>query len=336
MKHLFVWFLRPPESPVAPCAPWSLRSESSSQRPSTSGQTNKSGRLPSVRIMRPRTVVIASRGAAEINRISGLVIYSGRVQCRRSRGRNPRLVYSDSATHPWTRHRRVRGIHRQPPSRTKKLPWRPRFAQTSRFVRQRWRDQGYFLNMRYIGLERVEQKIERIATRAAAGGHSAPAAKIRMVWKASLDKLPRALREFERVRIYDNSGISGRRYVLETTEDESRRWLRNAKRCAGLNGTLSSTPYALTTSLRDHLPQPTERDSTRRERWSQKLAAHDRKNWLRSGILERDAGRLLSRCRTRCQDTGQHQQAFVRQGSYALLELRSGNLSGIKLRNKLN
>jgi predicted ABC-type ATPase len=128
------------------------------------------------------------------------------------------------------------------------------------------RDQGYFLNMRYIGVERVEQNIERIAARADAGGHSAPAAKIRLIRKASLGNLPRALREFDRVRVYDNSDISGPRCVLETNrgritsvaaEPETPRWLER---------TLMSTPYALKISLRDHLPQPNERGSSRLER----------------------------------------------------------------------
>ena len=59
--------------------------------------------------------------------------------------------------------------------------------------------------MRYLSVEGSETNVERIANRADRGGHAATPGRIRDIREASLRNLPRAIREFDRVRAYDNS-----------------------------------------------------------------------------------------------------------------------------------
>jgi predicted ABC-type ATPase len=61
--------------------------------------------------------------------------------------------------------------------------------------------------MDYVALDTAELNIERVAIRGQAGGHSAPPSRIRAIREASLSNLASALREFDRVRVYDNSEV---------------------------------------------------------------------------------------------------------------------------------
>jgi len=51
--------------------------------------------------------------------------------------------------------------------------------------------------------------------RADAGGHAASLRRIRATRRASLEIFPDALREFDRVRVYDNTQLGNPRLVLE-------------------------------------------------------------------------------------------------------------------------
>ena len=71
------------------------------------------------------------------------------------------------------------------------------------------RDNGFSLQMRYVAIEDAETNVERIANRAERGGHAASPTRIREIGEASLKNFPRAIREFDRVRAYDNSRPDG-------------------------------------------------------------------------------------------------------------------------------
>lgn len=75
------------------------------------------------------------------------------------------------------------------------------------------KEQGFETVMEFTATGDVEMNIRRIALRLEDGGHGAPPARIRSTYLASLMNLPRALREFNVVRIYDNSGTRPRRVL---------------------------------------------------------------------------------------------------------------------------
>lgn len=100
------------------------------------------------------------------------------------------------------------------------------------------RGHGFETEMVYVALDRIDENIERIAIRADAGGHAASPGRIRAIHRASLGNPPAALRQLDRVWVYDNSAPGGpRRLVLETSRaavrhvaDEPPGWLREALR----------------------------------------------------------------------------------------------------------
>jgi predicted ABC-type ATPase len=59
--------------------------------------------------------------------------------------------------------------------------------------------------MRYVALQDVEQHLERIALRAQSGGHAGSESILRAIHRASLENLPRALRELDSASVFDNS-----------------------------------------------------------------------------------------------------------------------------------
>ena len=61
--------------------------------------------------------------------------------------------------------------------------------------------------MVYVALDDLTLNIERVAARADAGGHSAPLQRLQEIHAASLHNLCIAFREFDAVRVYDNSSI---------------------------------------------------------------------------------------------------------------------------------
>jgi predicted ABC-type ATPase len=67
------------------------------------------------------------------------------------------------------------------------------------------REHGFLVVMRYVALQDVEQHLERIALRAQSGGHAASESILRAIHRASLENLPRALRELDSASVFDNS-----------------------------------------------------------------------------------------------------------------------------------
>ena len=67
------------------------------------------------------------------------------------------------------------------------------------------RANGFVLLMEYISAGSPEKCVKRVSIRADRGGHSASPVKVRTTYAASLENLPRALREFDVVSVYDNS-----------------------------------------------------------------------------------------------------------------------------------
>ena len=74
---------------------------------------------------------------------------------------------------------------------------------------QRAKANGFAAVMRYVALNSVEESIRRVRLRSEKGGHSAPPERIREIYSASLNNLPQALRDFDRVTVYDNTELSG-------------------------------------------------------------------------------------------------------------------------------
>jgi predicted ABC-type ATPase len=67
------------------------------------------------------------------------------------------------------------------------------------------RAEGFEIQMRYIALNGFAQNLKRVIARAFAGGHSAPADQLQKIHEASLRNLPKAIREMDRIQVYDNS-----------------------------------------------------------------------------------------------------------------------------------
>ena len=68
---------------------------------------------------------------------------------------------------------------------------------------------GFVVEMRYIALHTFALHVERVRMRADAGGHSAPVARLREIYEASLANLARAIHEMDFIHVYDNSRFGG-------------------------------------------------------------------------------------------------------------------------------
>jgi predicted ABC-type ATPase len=69
---------------------------------------------------------------------------------------------------------------------------------------ERARRAGFRVHLTYVAAE-VDDCIGRVANRVEAGGHGVSASILRETYAASLRNLPRAVREFDVVQVYDNS-----------------------------------------------------------------------------------------------------------------------------------
>ena len=71
----------------------------------------------------------------------------------------------------------------------------------------RAREAGFELNMIYVALATIEMHLQRVRARVDACGHGATESRLRQIHASSLLNLRRALVEFDRVDVYDNSGL---------------------------------------------------------------------------------------------------------------------------------
>ena len=93
-----------------------------------------------------------------------------------------------------------------------------------------------WIEMRYLALRDFATHLERVKTRADAGGHSAPEARLLEIYKASLANLKRAVQEIDILWVYDNTDIDASHPpVLEARQSEIRflaenppKWLKEA------------------------------------------------------------------------------------------------------------
>ncbi|MDB4988994.1 MAG: Zeta toxin [Myxococcaceae bacterium] len=74
-------------------------------------------------------------------------------------------------------------------------------------------DAGYTVLLCFIGLESAQLSEERVTLRALMGGHDVPSTKLLERYPRSLANLAHALRELQRVHVYDNS-VSGQPHRL--------------------------------------------------------------------------------------------------------------------------
>jgi len=70
---------------------------------------------------------------------------------------------------------------------------------------ERARSRGFEVVMDYVALESVDLNLKRIRARYDAGGHAASESVLRAIHTASLQNLPRALRELDGVVVFDNT-----------------------------------------------------------------------------------------------------------------------------------
>jgi predicted ABC-type ATPase len=68
-------------------------------------------------------------------------------------------------------------------------------------------DQGFATRLVYIGIASADLAAERVASRAAAGGHDVPRDKVVARYTRSLRSLGRAIRSLPSVTVYDNSSF---------------------------------------------------------------------------------------------------------------------------------
>ncbi len=100
------------------------------------------------------------------------------------------------------------------------------------------RANGFSLQMRYVAIVDPETNVERVANRAERGGHAATPGRLHEIREASRKNFPDAVREFDRVRAYDNSRwaerpslvFEARNGQLHYVEDEPPSWLKEAFR----------------------------------------------------------------------------------------------------------
>ncbi len=89
------------------------------------------------------------------------------------------------------------------------------------------RAKGFKVNMLYIGLEKVEQCINRVAERVKAGGHDVPIERIYDRWPRSHDNLVKLMSKLDDVFVYSNDLID--RQVLVAIKQKNRLHLVNPK-----------------------------------------------------------------------------------------------------------
>jgi len=95
---------------------------------------------------------------------------------------------------------------------------------------------GFVVEMRYLGLGSFGAHLQRVRARAFRGGHSAPETVLQSIYEASLNHFPRAIRELDLVRAYDNSRwAASPTLVLETRQgnivyqsDSTPSWIKTA------------------------------------------------------------------------------------------------------------
>lgn len=119
---------------------------------------------------------------------------------------------------------------------------------------QKARKAGFETVMHYLALNSVADNLERVKIRADAGGHSAPESKLREIHGSSIRNLPKALGEFDRVRVYDNSQFGRAPQLLLETDHGHVTYLA-ARVPEWLERGLWGTDYELET-VRDQLGGP--------------------------------------------------------------------------------
>ena len=105
-------------------------------------------------------------------------------------------------------------------------------------------EKGFEVRLIYLALESVESNIERVAIRADKGGHAASPGRIREIHAASLNNFPRAVREFDEVMAYDNTGIGQQPLLVFRSEHGEVRYI-SPQPPRWLVETLQSTEYDL-------------------------------------------------------------------------------------------
>jgi predicted ABC-type ATPase len=77
---------------------------------------------------------------------------------------------------------------------------------------------GFEVEMRYVVLNEFTLNVQRVKIRADRGGHSAPENVLRSIHEASVRNLGRAIREFDLLRVYDNSAWGAEPSLLLETQ----------------------------------------------------------------------------------------------------------------------
>ena len=106
------------------------------------------------------------------------------------------------------------------------------------------RAEGFEIQMRYIALDDFRLHLKRVISRALASGHSAPAEQLQKIHEASLKNLPRAMREMDRIVVYDNSTPDQRPQRILTAQEGRVVWLHPS--CPGwLEKALAGSEYQI-------------------------------------------------------------------------------------------
>ena len=70
---------------------------------------------------------------------------------------------------------------------------------------ERAREYGYFVDLKYVGLESAELAVKRVEQRVRNGGHGIPTTDVKRRYRESLHNLKKVIQLCDRVRLYDNS-----------------------------------------------------------------------------------------------------------------------------------
>jgi predicted ABC-type ATPase len=100
------------------------------------------------------------------------------------------------------------------------------------------KDHGFTTRLIFLGNDDVWNNIRRVRARGLGGGHAAPPERLRDIYRGSMANFPRALREFDTTRVYDNTAHKGKAVLVLVTKaatvsfarDTVPTWLRQALR----------------------------------------------------------------------------------------------------------
>lgn len=112
---------------------------------------------------------------------------------------------------------------------------------------ERAREYGYFVDLKYVGLDSADLAVKRVEQRVRDGGHGIPTTDVKRRYRESLHNLKKVIQLCDRVRLYDNSKsfrkiASFSKGICTDCSDEKNGWRGFHRAERGLHGGGRSSP----------------------------------------------------------------------------------------------